>query len=145
MPFYRHILLTTDLSVQSKQTAFKALQLAEVYGARITLLHVIEPLPGYAMGTMPVIDLEKEMFDQAKMHMMDLAKELVIPETDQKIEIGSVKSCILKIANELNVDLIIMGSHGRHGIEHLLGSTAAAVLSHAKSDVLVVRNDIAHE
>jgi universal stress protein A len=140
MAFYRHILLTTDLSEHSKQTAFKALQLAEVYGARITLLHVIEPLPGYAMGSMPVVDLEKEMFDQAKMYMMDLAKELVIPETDQKIEVGSVKACILKAANDLNVDLIIMGSHGRHGLEHLLGSTAAAVLNSAQCDVLVVRN-----
>jgi len=46
---------------------------------------------------------------------------------------------IIKIAEENNVDLIIVGSHGRHGLALLLGSTANGVLHHAKCDVLAVR------
>lgn len=140
MAFYRHILLTTDLTEHSKSTAFKALQLAEAFGARITLLHVVEPLPAYALGPMPSVNFEREMLEKAQKEVAEIAKELVIPESDQRITSGSVKTCILKTAQDLNVDLIVMGSHGRHGLEQLLGSTAGAVLNGANCDVLVVRN-----
>ena len=56
------------------------------------------------------------------------------------VEIGPPKSEITRIAEEQEVDLIVVGSHGRHGfVENLLGSTANAVIHHAKCDVLTVK------
>ena len=52
---------------------------------------------------------------------------------------GSPKTEIVRVANEHKVDLIIVGSHGRHGLALLLGSTANGVLHHATCDVLAVR------
>lgn len=139
MNLYRHILLTTDLTEQSKKTALKALQVAEQYGARLTILHVVEPLPPYALGYMGSVKLEEELLAYATTNLTQLAKELVVPPSDQRIAVGSVKSNILIVAKELDVDLIIMGSHGRHGLDKLIGSTAAAILHGAECDVLVVR------
>ena len=55
------------------------------------------------------------------------------------MEIGSPKAEIIRIAEDMGADLIVVGSHGRHGIALLLGSTAASVVHHAKCDVLAVR------
>ncbi len=136
---YKHILLTTDLTDHAKKSADKALKLAKQTGARLTVLHVVEPLPAYAMGYMGSINLEEEMLGQARANLTELGKELGIADADQRIELGSVKACIMKVVEDLNIDLIIIGSHGRHGLEVLLGSTAAAVVHSATCDVLVVR------
>jgi universal stress protein A len=139
MSQYSHILLTTDLTDHAKKSAQKALDLAKQFGAKLTIMHAVEPLPAYAMGYMGSINLEQELMDQAIANLSQIAKELGIPESDQRIELGSIKACILKAAYELNADLIVVGSHGRHGLERLLGSTASAVLQGAECDVLVVR------
>jgi universal stress protein A len=64
---------------------------------------------------------------------------LAIPEAQTWLETGSPKQEIIRIAEENAVDLIVVGSHGRHGLALLLGSTANGVLHHANCDVLAVR------
>ncbi len=139
MTTYNHILLATDLSEDSKQVAHKALDMAEHYGSKITMLHVVESLPPYAVGYLGSVNIEQELLEKAEKDLAALAKEIVVPEANQKIEIGSVKTVILDTAQTLSADLIIVGSHGRHGIGLLLGSTATAVLHGAICDVLVIR------
>jgi len=75
----------------------------------------------------------------AKKHLAALGDELDVAKDEQWLEIGSPKLEIVRIAEENNVDLIVMGSHGRHGLALLLGSTANGVLHYAKCDVLAVR------
>ena len=58
---------------------------------------------------------------------------------EQWVVIGSPKTEILALAEDNNADLIVVGSHGRHGLGLLLGSTASSVLHHAKCDVMAVR------
>jgi universal stress protein A len=65
--------------------------------------------------------------------------QLNVSPQDQFVEIGPTKTKILKTAEEVGADLIICGSHGRHGLSLLLGSTANAILHGAKCDVLTVR------
>lgn len=60
-------------------------------------------------------------------------------EDCQWLEMGSPKTEIIRVATENQVDLIVVGSHGRHGLALLLGSTANGVLHHAPCDVLAVR------
>lgn len=139
MSKYKHILLATDLHDENMKATQKALTVAEQNGAQLTLVHVVEPLPAYAMGYFGSVNIEKELVDEAVKNLSDLGKEINVPEQDQRVEIGSVKVAVLNIAKEVGADLIIVGSHGRHGLEKLLGSTAAGVLHGAGCDVLVVR------
>jgi len=55
------------------------------------------------------------------------------------VEIGNPKAEIVRVASEKDIDLIVIGTHGRHGIGLLLGSTATGVIHHAHCDVLTVR------
>ncbi len=136
---YKHILFATDLSEDSHLVARKALNMAQHYGARVTMLHVVESLPPYAVGYLGSINIEQELLEKAQEDLAALAKEINVPAPEQKVGIGSVKNVILENAAEGDVDLIIVGSHGRHGIGLLLGSTSTAVLHGAECDVLVIR------
>jgi universal stress protein A len=139
MKMYQHVLLATDLHEENKKSALRALAIAEQNEAKLTLVHVVEPLPAYAMGYFGSVNIEQELIDEAQKNLTSLAKSLNISEDAQRIEIGSVKVSILKVAKDINADLIVVGSHGRHGLELLLGSTAAGILHGAECDVLVVR------
>ena len=68
-----------------------------------------------------------------------MGSRLNIAKEDQHVKVGAVKTELLEIADKLAIDLIVIGSHGRHGLGRLLGSTANAVLHGALCDVLVVR------
>ena len=86
-----------------------------------------------------LLHLNEELMDAAKKRLAELGKQLSIPEDRQFLEMGSTKLEIVATAEEQHVDLIVLGSHGRHGLALLLGSTANGVLHHAKCDVLAVR------
>lgn len=137
MASYSHILYATDLSESSKEANAKVVELAKANGARLTLVHIIEPIPAY--GYPGFADLESPVIDQAKQELAKLGQEINVPEQDQHIEFGSVKTQVLHIADDLKVDLIVIGSHGRHGLSRLLGSSAHAIVHGANCDVLTVR------
>lgn len=141
MSHYDHILLATDLTPAATHTAKKAMELAEVFGGRLSVVHVVETLPGYAAGYVGMVTLEQDLVEQAKTHMKELAKMLIVPENDTYVRVGSPKSVILDLAKEQSIDLIIVGSHGRHGIDKLLGSTAGAILHGAQCDVLTIKTE----
>jgi universal stress protein A len=84
-------------------------------------------------------DLERELVEVAKRQMDLLGSRLGVPSGDRRIESGGTGRTILRIAEEIEVDLIVLGSHGRHGLAVLLGSTARTVLNGAACDVLAVR------
>lgn len=137
MTYPKHILLATDLSQANRIAANKAKELAELYNAKLTLAYIAEPL--YAYESPEVIKLEGSIMQEIKKEMAKLGKELKVPSPDQRIEIGSVKTQLLELAEELGADLIVVGSHGRHGLSRLLGSSASAIVHGAKCDVFVVR------
>jgi universal stress protein A len=84
-------------------------------------------------------DLEQELLEIAKKQMEVLGNRLGIESADRHIEIGGTGHTILRLASALGTDLIVLGSHGRHGLSVLLGSTARTVLNGAGCDVLAVR------
>jgi len=148
MNLYRQILIATDYSHAAQQVSEKGFALAKSCDARVSLLHVVEYIPPFDLSSdlvLPEFDLEQEMLENARERMQDLATELgrrhdIDAETIQTwVELGSPKEEIVRIAEERSVDLIVMGSHGTHGLALLLGSTANAVLHHAACDVLAVR------
>ncbi len=137
MALYNHILFATDLSAGCEKVARKAWHIAENVGSKLSMVHVIEPIPAY--GYPGVTDIQSPVINHARDELQRIAAQLNIPEEQQFIEVGSVKHHILAMAEKLNVDLIIVGTHGRHGISRLLGSTTSAVIHGVHCDVLTVR------
>jgi len=142
LPPYEHLLLTLDFAPETESVVERAQQLKEQWQARLTLLHVVEHLPMAYSGDLVLpdnFDLEQELLEVAKKQMQAVGEHMGVPAEDRHIEIGTTGRTILRLATELNVDLIVLGSHGRHGLAALLGSTARTVLNGAACDVLAVR------
>ena len=143
MENYKHILLAADFSVHGDTVADRARDLADKYQAKLSVVHVLDNLlitDAEYGSTIPFdLDLTAELMTVAKKRLVKLAKKLNITDDCQWMETGSPKLEIIRIAEENNVDLIVVGSHGRHGFALLLGSTANGVLHHAQCDVLAVR------
>jgi len=139
---YRHLLLTTDLSPDCEIVATRAQELAQHYGARLSILHVVEYVAMEYAGDLILpedLDLEQKLVATAKEQVAALGEKLGVTAEDQHVEVGSTKAEVLRLARDQGVDLIVIGSHGRHGLALLLGSTANAVLHGVDCDVLAVR------
>lgn len=134
---YKNIMVCVDLSPTSKYVIDRAENLADCYNAKVSLLHVMEPIPNY--GYLEVSEIEAACLQQAEEEIQVIGKRLNIPEDHQHIEKGLVKHEILHALDTHEVDLLVIGSHGHSGLARLLGSTTSGVLHEAKCDVLVVR------
>jgi universal stress protein A len=143
MENYKHILLAADFSEHGHTVANRAKDLADKYHAKLSIIHVMDNLliTDAAYGsTIPFdLDLTSELMEVAKKSLAKLAEKLNITDDCRWMETGSPKLEIIRVAEENKVDLIVVGSHGRHGFALLLGSTANGVLHHALCDVLAVR------
>lgn len=141
MSGYRHILLGVDLSTESQQVVDRAVALRDAFGSELSVIHVIEPLSFAYGGDIPMdfSGIQEEIHKQASAHMKSLCEPLNIPEGNRHLVVGRPETEIHHVAEEINADLIVVGSHGRHGLALLMGSTANGVLHGAKRDVLAVR------
>ncbi len=121
--------------------AEQARALATAFGSKLSIIHVIEPLSLAYGGDIPMdlSSVQDQIHDQAKGHLAEFASRLDIAPDDQYLIFGRPESEIHRVAKCKDVDLVVVGSHGRHGIALLLGSTANAVLHGATCDVLAVR------
>ncbi len=144
MSVYHHILLAVDFSSEDSQVVQKARNLASQIGARLSLIHVLDniPMPDTPYGTAIPLDTEMTydaMLDVEKQKLSQIGNTLGIDPAHRWLVWGEPREEIIRIAEQENVDLIVVGSHGRHGLALLLGSTANSVLHYAKCDVLAVR------
>jgi universal stress protein A len=136
---YKHILFATDISEDTDYIVKKVQGLRGYTGAKLSLIHVVEPLPGYSYAYLGIEDIEGQLIQEARAALAKLGKTLTVDAKDQWVEVGPTKLKILDLASSIKADLIVCGSHGRHGLSLLLGSTANAILHGAKCDVLTVR------
>lgn len=136
---YKQILFATDLTEDTAYLIEKVRAMSGNTAAKLSIVHVVEPLPGYSYAYLGIEDIEGQLIEESKQSISKLGEQLKVAKQDQYVEVGPTKTKILKIADDINADLIICGSHGRHGLSLLLGSTANAVLHGAKCDVLTVR------
>lgn len=144
---YANILIAVDLSGESRAVLDAARAVAAKTGARMHLLTVVKPLTqvygGLDMAPIArgTISFEEEASKQARNQLENLADEYGIDRGDVHIIIGAPGAEIRDLARSTNADLVVIGSHGRHGFSLLLGSTANAVLHDAGCNVLAVRLD----
>ena len=113
--------------------------LVKAWHAALYLLHVVEPLPSYGYAYIGGAEVEDMLIKDAKKQLADIGEAHHIAASHQIISVGPTKHQVLHAAKEHKIDLIIVGSHGRHGLGVILGSTANAVLHGAECDVLTVR------
>jgi universal stress protein A len=141
MSDYTHLLLAIDLSEHSDQVATKARRIADACDAKLSVIHVIEPISFSYGGDIPLdfTSIQEDIQTQAKTQLAKLGIEYGIGETDQYIMLGRPENEIHNLAEEINANLVVVGSHGRHGLALIFGSTANGVLHGAGCDVLAVR------
>ena len=139
---YRRILAVVDLREDSLSVARRAQAIAQATpDAQLQLLHVVEYLPIEPLGDalLPVVQLEASLIDTARLRLDALAAQLEGVTPQCRIESGNVKGEILRVARELQADLIVIGAHERHGLSILVNLTEDTVLHGASCDVLAVR------
>ncbi|MDB6151824.1 MAG: uspa protein [Chthoniobacteraceae bacterium] len=137
----KKILVPLDLSAASEKALRYAVPFAKQFGAKIILFHAIEPLPYPADLTYAPLG-EVILIEPTRERLGELAKSIVEPELlDQcMVHIGIAFELIVDFARQLNVDLIVITTHGYTGLKRvLLGSTAERIVRHAPCPVLVVR------
>lgn len=147
----KNILVPTDFSDASKKALSYAVRLAQQTGGKITLLHVIEPMPVYPEAVYPeimesdywLVEAKQALLTQGKKAFQKLRlEERIDPRLvrNTRIRQGIPHQEITEAARELEADLIIIATNGRTGLTHvLLGSTTERVVRHAPCPVLVVR------
>ncbi|MFO7324907.1 MAG: universal stress protein [Pseudomonadota bacterium] len=141
MDLYRNILAVVDLSPDGIHVAQRARALASLFpGATLKLLHVVEyvPVEPLSDSLLPAVQIEGELVERARSQMAKLAGQLD-PEPQWEVAIGSIKGEIVRAARTGGHDLIVIGSHERHGLSILINLIEDAVLHAAPCDVLAVR------
>lgn len=141
MPVYKKVLAAIDLTEEAPQVLQKAQAICQTNDAELLIVHVVEPV-GYAYGgdiPMDLTELQDQLDTAAKEQLTNYGKQYGIEDDNQIVTVGRPESEIHRLAEERNVDLVLVGSHGRSGIQLLLGSTANGVLHGAKCDVLAIR------
>ncbi len=139
---YKHMLLAIDLHPGCDKALLEhGMSLAKEHGAKISLIHAVEHLNAYgvAQAYPSVLEVEDKLVKDAQTELSNIKQQYQIQSAEAVVAVGSPKMIILEYAKEHQVDLIVLGSHGRHGLQLLLGSTANAVLHNAHCDVLAVR------
>ena len=137
----KNILVPIDFSKSSQKALEYALPLARQFGAKITLLHAIEP-PAYAMDLNYIPMSEGFPTASMKKELEALGNRIIEPELlkDVIVQVGTAFEVITNIARDCEVDLIVLTTHGKTGVKHVfMGSTAERVVRHAPCPVLVVR------
>jgi universal stress protein A len=142
---YKQILVGIDLTEEADEVLAAARSVADEQNAKLTSLTVVKPLVhvygslDMALVTIGSLDFEKEAVKQALAQLSEMSAKYGIKADNTKVCLGSPAIEIRTLAEELEADLIVIGTHGRHGLGLLLGSTANAVLHGVHCDVLAVK------
>lgn len=143
------ILVPTDFSVVSELALEYAITVASRFGASLHLLHVVDdPFVGGAFGSEVYITsvpaMRVHLVDEAASKLSRLLWHCQSVAARREVRVGRPADVIREAAEEHACDLIVMGTHGRTGMAHLLlGSVAERIVREAPCPVLTVRGDAA--
>jgi universal stress protein A len=141
MKNYQRVVVAVELLATSDRELIKRAKcLVHDFKADVILVHAVMHVGTYIEDNIAAeFEIQEALFQSATKRMRALGALMGVAENKQIIEAGSAKTIILAAAIAHKADLIMIGSHGRHGLQLLLGSTANAVLHGAKCDVLAIR------
>jgi len=142
----KKILCPTDFSEPSIEALKVANELAQHFSAELLIVHVINPIPIVSTPTGPMsfnVSLyQKELEDSAKKSLQDIINKMVAKglKVVPVVAYGIAADEIVRIAEEQNIDLIVIATHGRTGFRHLIsGSVTEKVVRIASHPVLTIR------
>jgi nucleotide-binding universal stress UspA family protein len=143
---FNHILVPIDGSATSELAVDKAIGLSKAFGSRVTVIFVIDPYPftgvgtDFAYGQTAYLSAASAAANEAIQSAKAVFKAADVAVETAIVEANNAWRGIVQKAESSQADLIVIGSHGRSGLEKMvLGSVAQAVLSHTQLPVLVVR------
>lgn len=144
MADYQNILVAVDFSKAADTVINRAMEIAKRHRAKLHLVHVVEYLPPIDIAYEPVLTSawmvnEEALVSQARISLKTFCSQHQLTDASQIVIVGSPRHEITQYAREHQCDLVIMGSHGRHGLGLLLGSTTNGVLHDMPCDVLAVK------
>lgn len=137
----RRILVPVDFSKNARRALRLAMPLAEKFGARITMLHVVKPML-YPTEMATVVTSVQDTVNATRQHLVELGQKLVPKKLRGEMIVCSGQPYfeIAQIARELQADLIVLTMQAHTGIKRILvGGTAEQVVRHAPCPVLTVR------
>ncbi len=141
----RRILFATDFSEGSSHAYPYALDIAKQYEARLYLVHVIYDIAKSAGWYVPQVSIDEIYHDMEKSARNELEKSYMddlvgMKDVEYVVLKGIPYEEIVKFAGVNKIDLVVLGTHGRRGIDRMLfGSTAEQVVRNAPCPVLSVR------
>ncbi len=143
MSAYERIVCAIDLGPQSEAVLERAARIAADCSASVTVVHVVDYVPPLGEDHIlpPLESVEADLLAAARKRLDALFERIGVPEAekhDVQLLSGKPANVIADLAERLEADLVVIGTHGRHGMRGLLGSTTDRVLQRAGCDVLVV-------
>jgi universal stress protein A len=138
MSGYRNILVTTDFSDNSVAAIEAASELSDFYQAAMTLLHVIDHA-GTGNKDEEQVRFETE---HAQLSLSEIADKynLAMARLEVVVTPRAARHGIINYVEENGIDLVVIATHGHHGVSPLLGTTADRVVHNAPCDVLAIRS-----
>lgn len=145
MSGYKKIAVAIDLSSESAAIVKRAVDVAAPE-SEIHLLYVQEPMDSVYMGVVPygpvfvgMDEVEENLRSELHQKLNDIGEQFDVPEQARHFLNGTPAREIHRFAEERDMELIVLGTHGQKGVQLLLGATANSVLHGASCDVLAVR------
>lgn len=139
----KSIVVPVDFSATSRRALAYAVRLAEQFGGKITVIHVIEPIAAPEFAAVALLIENDAARKAAKAKLEELLREMKVSKRlieKTVVRFGTPFAEITAAARTLKADLIVLTTHGYTGLKHvLMGSTAERVVRHAPCPVLTVR------
>lgn len=144
MAHYTKILVALDYSDNTAKVLERAVALASDHAAELHLVHVVEYLPPMMMADEPFPSSvwmvnEEQLLESARERMTVVVAKISGLTVIEHVVIGAPRPELCTIAAREEADLMVAGSHGRHGVARLLGSTASSLVHHSPCDLLLVK------
>lgn len=140
MSAYKKVLVAVDSSDEAIQVLQAANALPGIADAEVSVIHVAEhPQAAYGQWLVYLPIDEDQLQHRLQEKLEERVAKSGLTSHKVQVEFGRAIDEILNAAKEEGSDIIVLGSHGRHGIKLILGSTANGVLHRAECDVLSVR------
>jgi universal stress protein A len=142
---YKKVLVAVDTTDEAEDVIKVAREIVEEKNATISAVTVLRPIADFYVNLYSTLEagseggFEGRAADRATEWLTDLVKRCDIAADSVNVVIGTPAVEIRQLAEKIGADLIVLGTHGRHGLGLMLGSTANAVLHGAPCDVLAVK------
>lgn len=142
---YKNILVAVDTTDEAEDVIRAARDISMEKNSRISAVTVIRPMADFYINLYTTLEesadngIEARAVERATAWLSDLVKRFGIDAGAVNVIIGTPAVEIRQLAEKVGADLVVLGTHGRHGLGLMLGSTANAVLHGAPCDVLAVK------